>query len=95
MGLDQFEALVHERRRIDRDLGPHSTSWDASRRPPLRPGGGDGLARTYVRNGPPDAVSVIALDVVQRAVAQSLGPGRYGSESTGSTATPGPAKQPA
>ena len=71
MRLDQLEPLVHQAGRIDVDLGAHRPGR-VGQRPP------SGVAaamrsRVQVRNGPPEAVSVIVRDVAETAGAERLG----------------------
>ena len=75
--LDHFEALVHHRRRIDRDLAAHHPVGMRAR---LRPASrARARARDASRNGPPEAVSRMRRtpDGVEiRREARAAAPGR-------------------
>ena len=69
VGLDHLEALVHERRRVDRDLGAHVPG-----RVLQRVGDRDVAelgAACGPRNGPPLAVSTMRAHLVGGAAAQA------------------------
>ena len=70
MRLDQFEAFVHEGRGVDVDLRPHRPDR-VGRRP--RPASRAAIrSRVQVRNGPPEAVSVIETTSSARPGAERL-----------------------
>ena len=84
--LDQLEALVRERRRVDRDLRPHLPGRmrervRAASRPPARRGSARGTGRR-------DAVRTSPSDLVPRHVSEAAGTRAECSLSTGSSSPP-------
>ena len=67
--LDHFQALVRERRRVDRDLGAHPPRRVAER---LLGGDAGEVVRVPSRNGPPDAVRIRRATLVQVLADQAL-----------------------
>ena len=72
VGLDHLEALVHQRRRVDRDLGAHVPGGVAAARRSTVTAAS--CSRREPRNGPPLAVSTSLLDL--GGAARPAGTGR-------------------
>ena len=85
VGLDQLEALVHQRRRVDRDLAAHVPGGCASACSTVT---SSSSARMRPRNGPPEAVSTSLSTVPGRSPAISWCSAEC-SESTGIDLRPG------